>query len=170
MYSGLILFLIPIFIYVVLFSYETILSLKKALIRNSKRNYVEITWEMTHTLLIIGLILYFVFYSDSLYAISEYIFPAAFIAGSFLVMRGILYTYIFYVSKDLHNRIVDWLFFLSHLGALASLGLVATRMILFVVRNHPSSNSNFLPYFIPGEILTLALILGPMYFLYRIKD
>jgi hypothetical protein len=94
----------------------------------------------------------------------------AFLAGSFLVARGILYTYIFYVKQNNKNKISDWLFFLSHVGSLVFLALVVSKSILFVVNNHPESNSMFLPYFIPGEILTLALILGPMYVLYKIKD
>jgi len=170
MYSGLILFLIPVSIYVLLFVYETYLSYKKAISKDHKRNYVETTWEMTHTLLIISLVLFFVFYSSSLDKIAKSLFVFAFLAGSFLVARGILYTYIFYVKQNNKNKIYDWIFFLSHVGSLVFLALVVLKSILFVVNNHPESNSMFLPYFIPGEILTLALILGPMYVLYKIKD
>ena len=169
MYSGLVLFLIPIIIYVILFSYETYLSFLKAISKSHRRNYVEVTWEMTHTLLIIGLILFFVFYSSNLDQIAKTLFSAAFIAGSFLVIRGILYTYIFYVNKK-ESKTLNWSFFISHVGSLAFLTLVVIKAVQFVVNNHPIANSNLLPYFIPGEIITLALILGPMYFMYRIKD
>lgn len=170
MYSGLILFLIPISIYVVLFIYETYLAYKKAVRKDHKRNYVEVTWEMTHTLLIIGLILLFVIYSSSLNSIATAIFAPAFLAGLFLFIRGTLYSYIFYVSKKAYSKIVDWTFFLVHVISLVFLALVAVDVINFVINNHPVANNNFMPYFIPGEIITLALILGPMYYLYRIKD
>ena len=170
MYSGLILFLIPISIYVILFIYETYLAYKKALRKDHKRNYVEVTWEMTHTLLIIGLILLFVFYSRSLNSLASAIFAPAFLAGLFLFIRGTLYTYIFYVSKKAYSKLLDWSFFIAHLFTLIFLAMVVIRVINYVLNNHPIANSNFIPYFIPGEILTLALILGPMYYLYRIKD
>ena len=170
MYSGLVLFLIPVSIYVLLFIYETYLSFKKALRKDHKRNYVEATWEMTHTLLIISLILLFVFYSRSLNELSSAIFAPIFIAGTLLLIRGILYTYIFYVVKKTYSKYLDWLFFFTHLFTLVILSIVTFKVIQFVINSHPIANTNFLPYFIPGEILTLALILGPMYFIYRIKE
>jgi cytochrome bd-type quinol oxidase subunit 2 len=169
-YSGLILFLIPVFFYVILFIYETYLAYRKAVRKDHKRNYVEVTWEMTHTLLIIGLILLFNYYSRSLSSLATAIFAPAFLAGLFIFIRGTLYTYIFYVSKKAYSKFIDWLFFIVHVLALVFLAITVVKVIKFVIANHPVSNNNFLPYFIPGEILTLALILGPMIYLYRIKD
>lgn len=171
MYAGLIFFLVPVLIFVVAFLYETYISFAR--LKDTKKDrhgYVSATWEITHTFLIIGLVMLFIFYSQSLTDIASAIFLPAFLAGLFLVIRGILYTYIFYVRKEKKVNYLDWLFACLHVLAAIFLVLVVSKAVYFVLKNHPIANMQFIAYYIPGLILTLALITVPMFVIYKIKD
>lgn len=170
MYAGLVLFLIPTLIYLVFFLFETYLSVKRLFSKDSRTYYVQITWEVTHTFLVIGLVMLFIFYSRSLNVLAGYIFIYAFMAGLFLLIRGILYSYIFYVHKKTNINILDYLFSLMHILAAFFLVILIVRVIDFVNKYHPVANTQFIPYFIPGLVLTTALIIVPLLMIYKIKD
>ncbi len=166
-----ILFLVPLILFVSAFLYETFLSFAR--LRNpkaGKTGYVHATWEVTHTLLIFTLVVLLMMFTKSIDAISTAVFTTTFLAGAALTVRSVTYMYIFYVRKRATTSWIDWLFALSHVVAALFLVLTVIKALWFLLRERPEYNSQFLPYFIPGLIVVLALCALPIVVLYRIKD
>lgn len=167
MIAGLLLFLIPTTLYLVAFLYETYLSLiRLKSLDTNKVGYVTATWEVTHTLLVFAVVMLLMMFTQSIVALSSAIFVSAFIALGALTVRAVTYLYIFYARKTDRRSWVDWLFAISHLVAAVFLVNTVLRAVWFVVKNKPEANSQFLPYFIPGLVIVVAVCCLPMVMLY----
>ena len=73
-----------------------------------------------------------------------------------------------YVKK---NKIgaVDWLFALSHVVAALFLVITVVKALWYIYKNNPEVNSQFIPYFIPGLLIVIALCVLPMLTIYSTK-
>lgn len=164
------LFLVPLVLYVVAFLYETLLSFLR--LRNPKAGrsgYVHATWEITHTLLIFSLVVMLMLFTKSIDGLAAAIFLPAFLAAVALVVRSICYIYIFYVRSTPKTSAVDWVFAISHVFAAIFLVLTAVKALLYLFQNQPDANTQFIPVFIPGLIVVVAICAIPMIYLYFSK-
>lgn len=166
-----IVFIVSIGLFVVAFLYETWLSLRRlARPQSGREGYVSATWEVTHTLLVFALITLLMTFTQDLVNLASSIFWPAFIAAIALGLRAVVYLYIWYVRRSAVRRNwVDWIFAVSHLVAAVFLVLTAAKALWFISRYHPVANTQFLPIFIPGLVLTAAVCIIPAIVLYRTK-
>lgn len=172
MASAVILFLIPVLLFVIAFLYETYLSFRRInKPKAGKSGYVSATWEVTHTLLVAAVVMLVMMFTSSLDELSSAIFVATFLAAVVLGVRAILYIYIFYVRDHKKKpNYVDWLFAISHVCAAILLVIVVLQALWFLYQNNPPANTQFLPYFIPGIIVIILITLLPIFVIYKTKD
>lgn len=170
MIAALLLFLIPTLLFVVAFLYETYLSFKR--LNNSKAGkggYVNATWEVTHTLLVFAVVMLLMMFTKNLDGLASAIFLSTFVALFALAIRAACYTYIFYVRSKQKTNWVDWVFALSHVVAAGALVITVVRALWFLYENNPPANTQFLPFFIPGLVLVIAVCAVPIALLYSTK-
>ena len=171
MTAALILFLVPTLLFVVAFLYETFISFRR--LKNPKAKgdgYVSATWEVTHTLLVAGVVMLVMMFTSVLDGLSSAIFVATFLAAVALGIRAVLYIYIFYVRNSKKRDWLDWSFAITHIFAAVLLVIVVLQALWFLYKNNPPANTQFLPYFIPGMIFILAICIVPIVVLYKTKD
>lgn len=171
MTGALILFLVPTLIFVVAFLYETWLSVKR-LKSNKGRGYgyLSATWEVTHTLLVFAVVMLLMMFTQVIDKLSQAIFLSTFLAAAALGVRAVCYVYIFYVRRNNKINWIDYVFSLSHFVAAIFLVITVIEALWFLLKNNPPVNSQFIPYFIPGLVIVLAVSLLPVILLYRTKD
>lgn len=170
MIAALLLFLIPTLLFVLGFLYETYLSFVR--LKNpkaGKSGYVNATWEVTHTLLIFAVVMLLMLFSRNIDGIASAIFTSTFIAALALVIRSACYSYIFYGRKSQKTSWIDWAFTFSHVVAALFLVVTVVKALWYLYQNNPPVNTQFLPYFIPGLILVLGVVIMPMALLYSTK-
>lgn len=157
----------PIVLFVVAFLYETLLSflrLRKGKGRSS--GYVDATWEVTHTLLVFAIVMILMLFTKDIDRIADLIFLPTFLAATALAVRGACYLQIFYIRQKQRINWVDWVFALSHVVAAGLLVVVVGQVTWFLFTQHPTENSQFIPAFLPGLLLVLALCVVPLVTLY----
>ena len=170
MTAGLLLFLIPTVLFVLGFLYETYLSFVRLNNpRAGKAGYVNATWEVTHTLLVFAVVMLLMMFTKNIDGIASAIFLSTFIAVFALTIRAACYAYIFYVRKDKKTGWVDWVFAISHLVAALFLVVTVVKALWYLYENNPPANTQFLPYFIPGLVLVIAICAIPILTLYTTK-
>lgn len=170
MISALVLFLVPTLLFVVGFLYETFLSFKRLQKPKAGKNgYVNATWEVTHTLLVFAVVMLLMMFTKSLDGLASVMFLSTFIALFALAVRAACYMYIFYVRSGQKTSWIDWTFALSHVVAAGALVVTVVRALWFLYENNPPANTQFLPFFIPGLVVVLAVCAMPILTLYTTK-
>lgn len=158
---------VPILLFVIAFLYETLLSLLRLMGKNERRTYVDSTWEVTHTVLIFGVVMMLMLFTRSIDTIAEVLFWPAFLAITFLMIRGATYIQIFYIRKNTKRRNwVDWTFMLSHVGAALTLVWAVLGFTMLAIGGTLQANTQFVPAFTTGLIIIVAIITGPIMYLY----
>ena len=161
------LFLIPLVLFVLAFLYETFLSFARLRnVKAGKEGYVHSTWEVTHTLLIFAVVVMLMMFTKSIDGLALAIFLTTMLAAAALIIRSSCYIYIFYVRKSTKTGAIDWIFALSHVVAALFLVLTVIEALWFLYQNNPPANTQFIPAFIPGLVLVLAICLIPILYLY----
>lgn len=170
MLIAMLLFLVPTLLFVLAFLYETYLSFRLLdKTRPGRANYVNATWEVTHTLLVFAVVMLIMLFTHSLDRLAAAIFTSTFLAAAALVVRAGAYLYIFYVRRKPAITWVDWLFALSHLAAAAFLVVTVVKAVWFIYQNNPAVNTQFYPYFIPGLAVVLLICALPIGMLYKTR-
>ncbi len=161
---GYVLIYLPILLFVVAFLYETYLSFVRLKSQKAgKAGYVDVTWEVTHTLLVFGVVMLLMLHTKSIDDLAAAIFTATFWAAVALGIRGAVYIYIFYVRKrGVKTGWIDWVFALSHVVAAGLLVLVVLQATLYLIEARPPMNEQFIAPFLPGLLLVLALTALPL--------
>lgn len=165
-----VLIFVPLVIFVLAFLYETLLSFLR--LKNPKvgrTNYVHATWEVTHTLLVFAVVMLLMLFTKSIDQIASVAFMSTFVAATALLVRYACYLYIFYVRTGAATNWVDWLFAISHVVAAVSLVVTVVRAVWFLFTEQPEANLQFIPAFIPGLVLVLAITAVPIWTIYRTK-
>jgi hypothetical protein len=171
MLAAVILFATPILLFVLAFLFETFLSFRRLTYpKVGRAGYLSATWEVTHTLLIFGVVMLVMLFTSSLNELSSAIFTSTFIAAAALTVRSATYTYIFYVRTSKKTSWIDWTFALSHVVAALFLVVTVLKACWYLYKNNPPVNSQFIPAFIPGLVLVLAICIVPIITLYRTRD
>ena len=160
----------PILLFVVAFLYETYLSFRRlANPKSSKQGYLSATWEVTHTLLVFGVVMLLMLFTKVIDQIADVIFLSTLWAAVMLGLRGVLYIYIFYVRKKPTINWIDWLFAFTHIAAAVLLVITVIEASIYLQTSNPPLNEQFIPVFLPGLLLVLAVTALPMLVLYKSK-
>ncbi len=170
MFLALVLIYVPILLFVVAFLYEAYLSFRRlSKPKAGKQGYLTATWEVTHTLLVFGVVMLLMLYTKVIDEIADVIFLSTFWAAVMLGLRGVCYIYIFYVRKKPTINWIDWAFAFTHVVAAALLVTTVVRATWYIFTQNPPLNEQFIPVFIPGLLLVMAIITIPMMTLYKSK-
>jgi cytochrome bd-type quinol oxidase subunit 2 len=167
--SGFLLIYIPIVLFVVAFLYETWLSfMRLGDHKKGKRGYVDVTWEVTHTLLVFAVVMILMLYTQVLDQLAALIFWPTFLAAIALGLRGVCYIYIFYVRKNSERtNWIDWVFAIMHVVAALLLVTVVLQVTWFILTSGAAVNTEFIPAFLPGLLLVAGVVALPIWTLYR---
>lgn len=165
---------IPILSYVPLFLYETYMSFNRLKAPAKKHGgYLNVTWEVTHTLLIIGVNYFIWLYADIISEVGKAVYWGLIVAGAGFIVRAIYYLYLFYVLEPAKRKrtpmVSDYIFALSHVVTLFGLVYTIVRTLIVLFTNDFSVNTQFVPYLWPGLILTFGLCALPMVSVYKTK-
>ena len=165
--------LVPILAYLPFFFIETWASFKRIGQKKPTSNeYLHITWEMTHTLLIVGVNYFIWLFASIIVDVGKAVYWGLISAGALFIVRAILYLHIFYgngVKNKLHNGLGDWLFAISHILIIGCLLYVVIRAFIVLYTNDYTVNTQFLPWMYPGLIGIVAICAIPLIRLYKIK-
>jgi cytochrome bd-type quinol oxidase subunit 2 len=162
---------VPILLFVVGFLYETYLSFARILHKGTgKQTYVSTTWEVTHTLLVFGVVMMLMLFTRHIDVIADAIFIPTFIAMTALFVRGLCYVYLFYITKRATPGVADWIFALSHIVAALFLVIVVLAFTYTLATHTFVANMQFVPPFLIGLAGILLLCAAPLGALYLQKD
>jgi hypothetical protein len=159
--------IVPLALYVFGFSVEMFLAFRRLSKTSKGLSYTEVTWEMTHTLLIITLTNFTCLFSRNISELAPTILPGIFLAMGFLTIRSILYVYLFYIREN--KTVLSWqdsLFAYSYVGILVGLVLAVAMIIPKFADTKLVANTQFLPFMWPGLLLVLVIGIYPAYKLY----
>ncbi len=161
---------VPVVLFVLAFLYETYLSIARLRHGKERRHYVESTWEITHTILIFAIVMMLMLFTQSIDQVAENLFWPAFLAITFLMIRGASYVQIFYIRKDRKRRNwIDWVFMLAHIGAAITLVWAVLAFTVLALSGELIVNQQFVPAFLLGLVIVLACIAIPMLYLYFVN-
>ncbi|MGB3023280.1 MAG: hypothetical protein WBB39_00540 [Candidatus Saccharimonadales bacterium] len=157
-----------LFTYIALFSYETLQSWRR--LRLGRETYPHITWEISHTLLVIVFTIFVITYGVFLPRIAyEAFIPLLVAATGFLVKAGFQLHIFFVRSSSIGHGVIDWLFALTHIIILVSLLVTGFSAISFVIRVGALPDTSMLEWFIPGLFIGIAIVAAPIFYLVRAK-
>lgn len=160
--------LLPILAYLPLFGFETFVAFKR-LGKNNKYagEYLHVTWEMTHTLLIVG-VNYFIWLFASIIAdVGKAVYWGLITAGALYIVRAILYLKLFYSNESKKNKLLGWLFAITHLLIVVCLLYVVIRAAIVMFTNQYTINTQFIPWMWPGLIFMVIICSVPIVQLYK---
>jgi cytochrome bd-type quinol oxidase subunit 2 len=162
---------VPILLFVSGFLYETYLSFARIAKKGKgRKTYLSTTWEVTHTLLIFGVVMMLMLFTKHIDVIANAIFIPTFIAMTALFVRGLCYVYIFYISKHTKTGIADWIFAFSHVVAALFLVIVVALFTYTLATHTFVANTQFIPPFLVGLGGILLVCAAPLAALYLQKD
>lgn len=168
MIGAYLLIYIPILLFVVAFLYETYLSFAR-LFKKTSLAYTDATWEVTNTLLVFGIVMLIMLFTLDSKELASTIFLPALSAGTALLIRAALYIYVFYIQDGRKTGVLDWLFAWSHVVAALLLVITVIFATIFLFTKNPTANLEFIPYFIPGLVVVIAISIVPLVHMYRTR-
>lgn len=165
--------LLPILVYLPFFFIETWAAFKRIGAKTDKAaEYFHITWEMTHTLLIVGVNYFIWLFASVIVPVGRAVYWGLITAGALYIVRGILYLYIFYgngARQNTHNGWADWTFAFVHLAIVGCLLYVVIRAAVVLFTTDYTVNTQFLPWMYPGLALMVTVCAIPIVHIYKTK-
>lgn len=164
---------IPILAYLPFFFVETWAAFKRIGKKTpSSDEYLHVTWEMTHTLLIIGVNYFIWLFASILVKVGQAVYWGLITVGALFLIRAALYVYIYYgggAKSKLHNGWTDWLFAITHVAIILCLLYVVIRATIVLITHDYTINTQFLPWMYPGLVFLVIICAAPLVRLYRVK-
>jgi hypothetical protein len=164
--------LTPLALFLIAYTIEAYASFKRLIGTKSNQQYLEATWEITHTFLVVSVALFVGFFSSNLREIAYVTFFPLFLTSVFVGIRTLAYIYIFLIrspKKQQSRSWIDWVFAWSHIGVIIGLAYLLVVLIptLFTLELKP--NVAFIPWMLPGAGVILLICLVPLIALYGTK-
>ncbi len=172
MTAALLFVLAPLVFYVAAFAYETFVAFVRLGNRKSKNDYLDATWEVTHTFMIFALAAFAALFSDNIRDVAPVAFLGLSIAVSFFALRGVFYLALFYIREPTKRQQRNWVdsgFAFSHLGVWLGICVLLMQVVPKVLSIGLVANTHFIPWMIPGLVLLTALCALPIASLYTTK-
>ena len=165
--------LIPILAYLPFFFIETWAAFKRiGKTKPSSDEYLHVTWEMTHTLLIVGVNYFIWLFASIIVEVGKAVYWGLIIAGALYIIRAILYIYIYYgagATSKRHNGWADWAFAIIHPLIILCLLYVVAQATYTMLTSDYTINTQFLPWMYPGLVLMAAICAAPLLRIYKLK-
>ncbi len=163
------LILVPLVLYVVAFSFETYMSIKRLFTKHYSQGagYIHATWEVTHTLLVYSFIIFMTSHSEILPQLAPIIFLPVSIIAIGLMLRAALYLYLFY-GQDTPRapKLSHILFALCHIVPLAALAYVIKMVALYLWWSGFTPSTQYIWAVVIGFVVTVGFCVIPLTRLY----
>lgn len=155
---------VPLGLYLIIFSVETYAAFNR--LTGTASGYLDATWEITHTLLVLALTNFTWLCSDAIIAVAQAAYWGLIVSAAAFVVRGILYVYLFYAAAK-NNRAAGWLFALSHVAMLVGLVYAGLAAIYTLAHTSYRINDQLLPYMWPALAVSVVICAIPIAQSYR---
>ncbi len=169
MITALLFVLIPILCYLPLFLYETYVSYRRIGKRGKAAEYVHVSWEFTHTLLILGVNNFIWLFSSIVPAVGAAIFEGLMLAAALFIVRGALYLLIYVSVKKSTIHWYDYGFFMTHVLIVLGLLYIVVRAAIVMLTHDVSVNTQFIPIVAPGLLVVVLLCTVPIWQIYSMR-
>lgn len=161
--------LTPLALFLIAYTIETYASFKRLVSTQNSQHYLDATWEITHTFLVVSVALFAGFFSSNLREIAYVTFFPLFLTSVFVGIRTLAYIYIFLIrspKKQQSRSWIDWVFAWSHVGVIFGLAYLLVMLIPTLLTIELKPNVAFIPWMLPGVGIILSLCLLPLIALY----
>lgn len=162
--------LVPLVLFLMGFVVETYLSFKRLRDTSLTGRYLDVTWELTHTLLVVAVAIFAGLFSQNLVEIAKAVYFGVFTIAIFVGVRTLCYIYLAFIkprNKKDPLTVVDYVFAYTHVGIILGLGLLLAQLIPKLLSIDLKANTQFIPWMWPGLFIILAVGLLPALSLYR---
>ena len=168
MITALFFVLFPLVLYVPLLLIEMNLSLLAVLRGRSLSEYLHVTWETTHTLLILSVVAFVWLFNDALLVVAPIVALPLLLAALCFMVRAAAYIIVYYEWGALVlRRFAGYFFVASHLVLVAGLLWVIYGVATTVAWNAIVVQESLIQYLIPGMVATVCITLIPLLRLFR---
>lgn len=165
--------LTPLSLFLVAYLYETYISFRRLSQPKKGRHYVDATWEVTHTFLVVSVALFVGFFSSNLTEIAYVTFYPLFLTSVFVGIRTLAYIYIFVIRENknqMTRSLVDSIFAFSHVGVIIGLLYLLAVLIPKILSIQLIPNTLFIPWMIPGAFAIIVICIIPLFNLYKTRS
>ncbi|HMT18691.1 MAG TPA: hypothetical protein PKD20_05680 [Candidatus Saccharibacteria bacterium] len=162
--------LTPLVLFLAGFITETYLAFKRLRDPSLTGTYLDFTWELTHTLLVVSVAIFVGLFSQNLVEIAKAVYFGVFTIAIFVGVRTLCYLYLAFIkprSKKDPLSAIDYVFAYSHIGIVLGLGVLLIQLIPKLLSIDLKANTQFIPWMWPGLFIVLAVGLMPAMSLYR---
>lgn len=164
--------LTPLVLFLAAYIIETYVSFRRLQKPRKGHDYLDATWEVTHTFLVVSVALFVGFFSQNLTEIAYVVFYPLFLTSVFVGVRTLAYIYIFIIrspKKRNQRTWIDTVFALSHVGVVAGLLYLLAMLIPKLLSIELLANTAFIPWMLPGAALVIVVCSLPLLSLYATK-
>jgi hypothetical protein len=162
--------LVPLVLFLVGFVVEAIGAFKRLGSSKPDSNYLDKSWELTHTLLVVTVAVFVGLFSQNLVEIAKAAYLGIFTIATFVGVRTLCYIILFYIqprNKTSHISLLDYVFAYSYIGIVLGLGLLLAQLVPKLLSIDLVANTQFIPFMWPGLIIVLIVGLLPALSLYK---
>ncbi len=158
----------PLVLYVPLLLIEMNLSFLSIARGRSFNDYMHVTWETTHTLLILSVIAFVWLFNDAVPMVAPVVALPLLLAALCFLLRAAAYIIVYY-EWGTHplQRFASQCFAVSHLVLVAGLLWVVYGVATTVPWNTVVIQSSLIIYLWPGAIATLVIVAFPVAQMYK---
>lgn len=164
--------LLPLLLFLVGYIVETYVSFARLKNKKKDNSYLDATWEVTHTFLVVSVACFVGFFSTNLIELADAAFYGMFLVSIFVALRTVTYIYLFYIREPTKRGVRNWIdvaFAFSHVGVVVSFLLMLAMLIPRILELDMQPNNQFISWMTPGFVLTLLLCILPILSLYKTK-
>jgi hypothetical protein len=158
----------PLALYVPLLLIEMNLSLLSVSQKRSFGEYMHITWETTHTLLILSVVAFVWLFNDAVPIVAPVVALPLLLAALCFVLRAAAYIIVYYEwGTQALQQFASQFFALTHLVLLAGLLWVIYGVATTVPWSTVVVQSSLIIYLWPGLIATVVIVAIPVVDMYK---
>lgn len=164
--------LVPLVLFLLGFLFEMYGAFKRLGSNKPDSMYLDTTWELTHTLLVVAVAVFVGLFSQQLTELAKAAYFGVFALAVCVGVRTLCYIYLFYIAartKTSHTSIIDYVFAYSYVAIVLALGLLLVQLVPKLLSIGLVANTQFIPFMWPGLVIVLAVGLLPALSLYRTK-
>jgi len=157
---------VPLGLYVLAFSYETFAAFRRIA---KPSGYINATWEITHTLLVLAITNFTWLWSDAMVAVAHEAYWGLIVAAAAFVLRAILYIYLFFAAPNGKHPAASWLFALCHAAMFVGLVYAIVATVHVLSTQDYAVNDQLIPYMWPSLVASVVICALPVLQSYRRK-
>lgn len=171
MIASVLFVVVPLLLFLPAFLYETYISFRRLGRRGKDAEYLHVTWEITHTFLILSVNFFIWLFGSILITVGQAVYWGLISVAALYIIRGTIYIFIFYVKdpkRKVANGFLDYAFAWVNVAIVLALVYVLVKAIVAIISiDTITANTQFIPWILPGLPLIVAIVALPIYMSYK---